>query len=462
MNKIKLDPYPGSFRDPSNQIYILKDKIIRRIIAKDKKRYLDFFNSHFYKQIHERIIKTKIDENISNEYFFQNSNDLFFIHKKIDFISYPFEWPFYLYKKAAIFHLDILIDCLNNNYILSDSSPYNIQFTKGLVPKFIDFGSFIPYKLNHPWMGYKQFCEQFLSPLLIENYSNINFQKILGNKLEGIDLPIASKILPIKTYLNYKIFVNIHLHSYLINKIDSKSKKKNKDIIIKKENIISLLKSLKDLIHGLKSFKNSYWKSYETEDSYSNEGQSAKEKILTKYTNNFKIKNIIDLGCNNGKFSEIALKNGANFAVGTDNDFGSLEKACLLAEKKNLNFLPLYMDLTEPTSNIGFDNLERDSFFKRSNIFDGLIAFALLHHICLSKNVPLKKAILYILSLAKSGIIEFVPIEDPQCANLLFNKEVKHEDYNHKNFELILKNNTKTFKKFSLPNSHRTLYVYEK
>ena len=183
---------------------------------------------------------------------------------------------------------------------------------------------------------------------------------------------------------------------------------------------------------------------------------------MIEYINNLKIENIIDLGCNNGKFTEIALKNGVNFSVGTDNDFGSLEKSCLLAEQKNLNFLPLYMDLTEPTSNIGFENLERDSFFKRSEIFDGLIAFALLHHICLSKNIPLKKAILFILSLAKSGIIEFVPLEDPQCIDLIFNKKVKHEDYNQKNFELILKNNTKSFKKFSLPNSYRTLYVYEK
>ena len=109
------------------------------------------------------------------------------------------------------------------------------------------------------------------------------------------------------------------------------------------------------------------------------------------------------------------------------------------------------MDLTEPTPNIGFQNLERESFLKRSEIFDGLIAFALIHHLCLSKNIPLKKVILFILSLANSGIIEFVPIEDPQCNNLMFNKKVKHEDYNLENFELILKNNTKTFKKLELP-----------
>ena len=82
---------------------------------------------------------------------------------------------------------------------------------------------------------------------------------------------------------------------------------KNKNLKFKKENIISLLKSLKDLISSLKSFKKSYWGGYKSEDSYSNEGQSEKENILANYIQNSKPNNILDLGCNNGKFSEIAL-----------------------------------------------------------------------------------------------------------------------------------------------------------
>ena len=47
INKIRLQPCPGSFRDPSNQVYILKDRVLRKIIEKDKKKYLDFFNLIF-------------------------------------------------------------------------------------------------------------------------------------------------------------------------------------------------------------------------------------------------------------------------------------------------------------------------------------------------------------------------------------------------------------------------------
>ena len=42
-NKIRLHPCPGSFRDPSNQVYILKDRILRKIIEKDKKKIFRFF-----------------------------------------------------------------------------------------------------------------------------------------------------------------------------------------------------------------------------------------------------------------------------------------------------------------------------------------------------------------------------------------------------------------------------------
>ena len=75
------------------------------------------------------------------------------------------------------------------------------------------------------WLGYKQFCEQFLGPLLIEHYSKINFQEILKFNLEGIDISTTSRILPIRSYFNLKILLNIHLHSILIKKLTLNQKK---------------------------------------------------------------------------------------------------------------------------------------------------------------------------------------------------------------------------------------------
>lgn len=452
----------GSFRDYKNQVYDFKNIIIRRVIEEKKKDSLNVLNSEFYFENKNNIIETsRADESIT-QLFPTYKNDLFLLHKKLEFISYPVEWPFFLYKKSSIFHLDLHIEALKHNYNIIDSSPYNIQFTKGLKPVFIDFGSIVSYEENQPWFGYKQFCEQFLGPLLIEGYSKINFQEILNYNLEGIDISTTSRILPIKSYFNLKILLNIHLHSLFINKIDSKSKNKSKKKLLKKNNFIHLLESIKSLITNLNPNINSYWKNYETKDSYDVISEDEKKITLINFIRQNKIQKLIDLGCNEGIFSEIALNNGCEYVLGIDSDYASLQKSCVRAETKSLNFLPLFIDLTEPTPNLGFNNLERDSFLSRSKIFDGLIAFALIHHLFLSKNIPLEKIVDLFLSLSPKGIIEFVPSDDPQFKELIKNKSIKNHDYSEISFEFFLKKKTQNIKKIKLKNSLRTLYIYEK
>ena len=452
----------GSFRDYQNQVYDFDNIIIRRIIEEKKKDYLDILNSRFYFENKNNIIETSIAKENITQLFPNYKNDLFLIHKKLEFISYPVEWPFFLYKKCSLFHLDLHIEALKQNYNIIDSSPYNVQFVNGLKPVFIDFGSIVSYEENQPWLGYKQFCEQFLGPLLIEHYSKINFQEILKFNLEGIDISTTSRILPIRSYFNLKILLNIHLHSILIKKIDSKSKKKSKKQLLKKSNFIHLLESIKKLITNLDPNIDSYWKNYESKDSYNAISEDEKKTILISFIKQNKIQKLIDLGCNEGIFSEIALNNGCEYVLGLDSDYASLQKSCLRAETKSLNFLPLYMDLTEPTPSLGFNNLERDSFLSRSKIFDGLIAFALIHHLFLSKNIPLEKIVNFFMSLSPKGIIEFVPPEDPQFVELIKNKSIKNHDYNEKTFEFFLNKKTKNIKKIKLKNSFRTLYIYEK
>ena len=58
-------------------------------------------------------------------------------HQPIDFISYPYEWPFELLKRAALFHLDLHLLALESCFTLTDASAYNVQFV-GTKPIFID------------------------------------------------------------------------------------------------------------------------------------------------------------------------------------------------------------------------------------------------------------------------------------------------------------------------------------
>ena len=106
--------------------------------------------------------------------------------------------------------------------------------------------------------------------------------------------------------------------------------------------------------------------------------------------NNFKI--LADIGCNNGLYSKIALNNNCDYVVGFDFDINAIDKAYKKALNKNLNFLPLYFDASNPSGNIGWDEKERKSFKNRAK-FDAILALAFEHHLTIAKNIPLNQVI---------------------------------------------------------------------
>jgi hypothetical protein len=77
-------------------------------------------------------------------------------HPRIPFISYPYEWPFPALKAAALFHLDLQIELLADDVMLSDASAYNIQFissSSALWPILIDLVSLRRYRGGEDWAG---------------------------------------------------------------------------------------------------------------------------------------------------------------------------------------------------------------------------------------------------------------------------------------------------------------------
>ena len=138
-------------------------------------------------------------------------------HEKLEYIIYPYELTFNQLKDSAILFLDLYLNALEESYDIIDASAYNIQF-KDNNPLFIDLGSFAELQNNSEILWHKQFCENYLAPLLIKSKADINFNDIFKGNLDGIDLKLTSKILPISTFFDFNILTNIHLHSLLNSK----------------------------------------------------------------------------------------------------------------------------------------------------------------------------------------------------------------------------------------------------
>ena len=274
-----------------------------------------------------------------------------------------------------------------------------------------------------------------------------------------------NKILNLFDKFSYNIFVHVHLLNKLEEKIKNKKSLKLNSVrktFLSKNQLMAMMKQLRNFISKLKDHKSiSTWDTYSIENSYSNSAENEKKEIVRKFFIKNRFNLVCDLGCNDGEYSEIALNNSCNRVIGFDFDLNAIEKAFIRSKKKNLNFLPLYFDASNPSTKLGWDENERKSFKERAN-FDGLIALAFEHHLAIAKNIPLKDVIKWLTSLAPKGLIEFIPKDDDTIQKMLELKGDIFKNYNMENFENYLSLYCKIISKNYIKETKRIIYEYER
>jgi len=170
---------------------------------------------------------------------------------------------------------------------------------------------------------------------------------------------------------------------------------------------------------------------------------------------------MFDLGCNTGDYSALALKSGAQRAVGFDFDHGALDYAYERARRESLNFLPLHLDAANPSPEQGWLQAERQGLARRAR-GDAVLALAFVHHLAITRNIPLGGVLDWITGMAPRGVIEFVPKADPMVQRLLQLREDLFDDYEQENFKSLLAARGHIVKSQPVSSSGRTLYSYER
>lgn len=136
----------------------------------------------------------------------------FLEHSPQPFISYPYEWPFVLLQRAALHHIDLQLELLSSDFTLCDASAYNVQF-QGTRPVFIDVRSIRPYQPGSCWAGCRQFCEQFLNPLLLTAKLGVPYQAWYRGHAEGMPVAEMARLLPARSHLSPRLQLHVHMHA---------------------------------------------------------------------------------------------------------------------------------------------------------------------------------------------------------------------------------------------------------
>ncbi len=449
----------GSFRDPSGFLFIDEGLIYRQVNILYKENYDHLINSGLYKSLLELNLLIPHEEVNIN---LAKSDSSYKVIKPelITFISYPYEWCFSQLKDAALITLQIQKEALKFGMSLKDCSAYNIQFHKG-KPIFIDTLSFEKYREGEPWVAYRQFCQHFLAPLALMSYKDIRFNQLFKIYLDGIPLDLASSVLPFKSRFSISLLTHIHLHAksqkYFANKTVSKKK-----YTISRTSFLGLIDSLESAIKRLRwKPQGTEWGSYYEDTNYTSAGLEHKQQIIEKFLMESNPKTVWDLGANDGLFSRASSNKGIP-TIAFDIDPVAVEKNYLRSIKdKETNILPLLLDVTNPSPNIGWENRERMSLKKRRSA-DTVLALALIHHLAISNNLPFKKIAHFFYKICNSLIIEFVPKNDSQVQRLLSTREDIFPDYTQQSFE-------EEFGKYfniqhceRIRDSQRTLYLMQR
>jgi hypothetical protein len=132
-----------------------------------------------------------------------------------------------------------------------------------------------------------------------------------------------------------------------------------------------------------------------------------------------------------------------------------------LRAEGNENILPLVMNLVDPSGGLGWRNRERAAFVERVRP-DVVLSLALVHHLTIGANVPLREVVSWLRAFGGRLVVEFVHPDDVQVKRLLANKPPGlFGDYRREAFEELLAEQFLVHDQQRLPGGTRTLYLAE-
>jgi hypothetical protein len=153
----------------------------------------------------------------------------------------------------------------------------------------------------------------------------------------------------------------------------------------------------------------------------------------------------------------------AELVVALDADPVVINKLYVRARAVHANVLPLVVEITNPSPDQGWAQVERYGLERRGPA-DMVLWLALLHHVTLIGGVPPDRQIAWIAKTANRAIIEFIPRTDPMARALSRWRPDDWEEsrYSREAVEKALRKNFSSVEIADLPASGRILYAASK
>jgi hypothetical protein len=454
---------PGSFRDPDSRVYVAGDEVYRLLSERGRDDWLALSRAAVFADATAAgtLVATEAVEREAVPGLDGTPAAAVLRHERVPFVSYPYEWTFSMLKDAALLQLDLVLASLGHDLILKDSTPYNVQF-QGSKAVFVDVGSFERLRPGEPWVGYRQFCMLYLYPLLLQSVKNVPYHSWLRGSIDGITPAEMRGLMSFRDRFRKGFFTNVFLHARLEQRYGDRGGEVKNEVQkagFKKELIVANVRKMRKLVERQTwDPPEGVWVAYGERNSYTDDDAKRKDEFVREVATSREWPLVWDIGANNGRYSRIAAE-GARTVLAVDADQGPVELLYrTLRDEGDQKILPLTMNLADPSPGLGWRGLERKSMPDRGKP-DLVLALALIHHMAISANVPVKEFVDWLASLGSALVIEFPTREDPMVKKLLAPKrEGLHPDYELGFFERCLNEAFEVERSERLQSGTRVLY----
>jgi 2-polyprenyl-3-methyl-5-hydroxy-6-metoxy-1,4-benzoquinol methylase len=471
-----------SLRDPGGHVCHVDDRIVRvvnRAALADLRVFLNSSSSaQFLKS--QRLVNTQFLDSKTTAEILQNNTvrgvceqlpgAAIIEHERVQFPSFPYEWPAEMLYAAAELTLDFAESLVEDGLGLKDASPYNVLF-RGSRPVFVDLLSFETRDAADPtWLPFAQFVRTFLLPLLVNKHFGLSLAELFTAHRDGLEPGEVFRLLRPLQKLRSPFLMLVTIPVWLSSREETDreriyQKRRLSDPTRAKFILRGMLRNVRRKLAATAPTKGrtSVWSGYMDHNRYSEDYFPLKQAFVSNAMCEQRPARVLDVGCNTGHFSAIAARAGAS-VVAIDYDAVVIGEVWREANANNLDILPLVINLARPTPSIGWRNSECQSFLERARgHFDSVLMLGVIHHLLVSERIPLSEVIKLAAELTTDSlIIEFVAPDDPMFRRITRGRDHLFTNLTREFFEKTSSQHFEIVRCQQLDQTSRWLYLMKK
>lgn len=456
-----LRAVPGSFRDPRGHVYDRGGAIVRALDEQGLDDARAVLSSDFFRKALAAgaVVGTELASDGEQAAMVELGWAGALRHERVPVISHPYEWSFSMLRDAALLQLELVEGALHEGIACKDGSSYNVQFV-GSSPRFIDVGSFQPGS-DEGWPGYRQFCQLFLFPLLLEAYLGTSFAPWLRGSIDGIALDDAARLLGGRARWRRGVLTHVTAQAAVARRAGRSGPGRPSRVagsVSGDQIALGLVSRLRRLVERLPAPEGeSTWSDYGPRGHYERAALIAKEDLVRRVVAVAAPRTVVDLGCNDGRFAELVAETGAR-VVAVDADRQVVDRLYRRIRGRGLPILPLVADLADPSPALGWALRERASLPERLQA-DVVLSLALIHHLIIGRSIPTAELLDLLAGLGPIHVLEVPHRDDPMVRRLLAAKPAGiHDDYRRSVLRQRIHERFEILEEVELPGGTRTMF----